>query len=120
MIYYWTEACQHGIYVLNMYFLVCLQASACGYTRSGPTYDQVSLTSTDDDDSEYSAPQGAATGASQLYHAQVSHSQQTSSGFGIGRGRGRGRGIQPSQPLRRPNMPGAAGGATAKSQGTKK
>ncbi|KAK2566847.1 Protein maelstrom-like protein [Acropora cervicornis] len=93
-------------------------ASRDYYCNGGATA-LVSLTSTDDDDdSEYSAPQGAATGASQLYHAQVSHSQQTSSGFGIGRGRGRGRGIQPSQPLRRPNMPGAAGGATAKSQDT--
>lgn len=96
-----------------------MQASASGYTRSGPTYDQVSLVSTDDDDSEYSAPQGAATGTLRQYQAPASHPRQPLSGFGMGRGRGRGRGMQPSQPLRRPNLPGAVGGATAKSQGTK-
>ena len=109
-----------NLFVKYIFFCVCVQASAGGYTRSGPTYDQISPTSTDDDDSEYSAPQGAGTGASQLYQAQASHSRQTSAGFGIGRGRGLGRGMQPSEPLRRPNLPGAAGGATARTQGTKK
>jgi len=87
------------------------------YTRSGPTYDQQSLYSAEDDDTEYNSraqapPQAAAWQVSQ----RSSQPPQPASGFGVGRGRGRGRGSQLNQPLRRPNLPvmstgGAAGSA---------
>lgn len=82
------------------------------YTRSGPTYDQQSLYSAqEDDDIEYNSraqapPQAAAWQVSQ----QLFQPQQPVSGFGVGRGRGRGRGSQLNQPLRRPNLPGMAAG----------
>lgn len=82
------------------------------YTRSGPTYDQQSLYSAqEDDDIEYNSrapPQAAAWQVSQ----RLSEPQQPVSGFGVGRGRGRGRGSQLNQPLRRPNLPGMAAGRT--------
>ncbi|XP_068733037.1 protein maelstrom homolog [Montipora capricornis] len=85
-----------------------------GYTRSGPTYDQMSLYSTDDNDSEYASSQGEAAGSSWQFQTQSSRPPQPSSGFGVGRGRGRGRGsVQANQPLRRPNFPGVAEGGTA-------
>ena len=83
------------------------------YTRSGPTYDQQSLYTAEDDDIEYNSraqapPQAAAWQVSQ----RSSQPPQPVSGFGVGRGRGRGRGSQLNQPLRRPNLPGmSAGGA---------
>lgn len=85
------------------------------YTRSGPTYDQQSLYSAQDDDTEYNSraqaqapPQAAAWQVSQ----RSSQPPQPVSGFGVGRGRGRGRGSQLSQPLRRPNLPGMPAGGT--------
>ena len=83
------------------------------YTRSGPTYDQQSLYSAQDDDIAYNsraqvAPQAAAWQVSQ----RSSQSQKPVSGFGVGRGRGRGQGSQLNQPLRRPNLPGMASGRT--------
>ena len=83
------------------------------YTRSGPTYDQQSLYSSQDDDIEYnSRPQAAAQAAAWKVSQRSSQPQQPVSGFGVGRGRGRGRGSQLSQPLRRPNLPGMAAAAT--------
>ncbi|XP_028405303.1 protein maelstrom homolog [Dendronephthya gigantea] len=61
------------------------------YTRSGPTYDEESLKSTDvvpPPSSRSTVPTGLPT---------------------FGRGRGRGHLIPAAQPLRRPNMPGIAG-----------
>lgn len=85
------------------------------YTRSGPTYDQQSLYSAQDDDTEYNSraqaqapPQAAAWQVSQ----RSSQHPQPVLGFGVGRGRGRGRGSQLSQPLRRPNLPGMPAGGT--------
>lgn len=85
------------------------------YIRSGPTYDQQSLYSAQDDDTEYNSraqaqapPQAAAWQVSQ----RSSQPPQSVSGFGVGRGRGRGRGSQLSQPLRRPNLPGMSAGGT--------
>ena len=98
----------------NKQFSIFTQEPTGGYTRSGPTYDQMSLYSTDDNDSEYASSQGEAAGSSWQFQTQSSRPPQPSSGFGVGRGRGRGRGsVQANQPLRRPNFPGVAEGGTA-------
>lgn len=88
-----------------------------GYTRSGPTYDQQSLRSMDDDEYDRHTPAQAAAASAWQLPPQSTQPSQPPSGFSMGRGRGRGRGVQSSQPLRRPNLPGMAAGAAATSQG---
>lgn len=100
---------------MNIFFSVKDPSySHSAYTRSGPTYDQQSLRSTDDDDSEYDrrAPPQAAAAVAWHFPPQSSQPSQPP-GLSMGRGRGRGRGVQSTQPLRRPNLPGMAPGAAA-------
>ena len=74
------------------YFLFYIGARKKQYARRGPTYDEESLKSTDVVPPPSNTPSAFPTGLP-----------------AIGRGRGRGREI-PTQPLRRPAIPGIAGG----------